>query len=86
MNRSIAKFGDRMALPRVSRKRILRQTRRLAHEGNIRHLVVKNRRGKVLVELPMAAGMIGIALAPRWALIGTVTALASECSISVHKS
>lgn len=61
----------------------------LIHETTVRHIIVK-RKDKVLVEIPLVFGLAGIGasivMAPVYAALGIVGALALDCSILVVRS
>jgi hypothetical protein len=57
----------------------------LVHEGNIRRITVKNREGRVLIEVPLTLGVVGALLLPTLAALGAVAALVSECTIVVER-
>lgn len=70
---------------KVSGQDIIRKIKELVNEGNIRKITIKNKDGKVMAEFPLTFGLVGTVLAPVLAAIGTIVALASECTISVEK-
>lgn len=70
---------------KVSGNDILKKIKELINEGNIRRITIKNKEGKQIAEFPLTFGMVGTVLAPVLAAIGTIVALASECTISVIK-
>jgi len=76
--------GTREAHP-VSGEGLLAKARELVHEGNVRHLVIKNGEGRTIIEAPLSIGVAGAVLAPMWAAIGAVAALVAHCSIEVER-
>jgi len=76
--------GTREAHP-VSGEGLLAKARELVHEGNVRHLVIKNGEGRTIIEAPLSVGVAGAVLAPMWAAIGAVAALVAHCSIEVER-
>jgi hypothetical protein len=48
-------------------------------------IIVRDEYGKLLLELPATAGVIGVVLAPWLAALGAITALVSRCTISVER-
>ena len=46
---------------------------------------IKNESGKVLMEIPLTMGVVGVVLAPVWVAIGTIAALAGKYTIVVEK-
>jgi len=59
--------------------------KKLIDEGNVRRISVKNRDGKVIFEVPLTFGVIGVALAPMLAAVGAVAGVLTECTIVVER-
>jgi hypothetical protein len=57
----------------------------LVREGNVRRIRVLQD-GKVLLEFPVTAGVIGAVLLPKLALIGAVVAMVARCTIEVERA
>ena len=70
---------------KVSGNDIIRKIKELVNEGNIRKITIKNKDGKIIAEFPLTFGLVGTVIAPVLAAVGTIVALASECTISVQK-
>ena len=64
---------------------ILNKIKELLHEGNIRRIILKDEQGKTFMEIPLTVGLVGVALLPVLAAIGTVAALVSNLTIVVEK-
>ena len=58
----------------------------LIHQGNIRRIIVKNEEGKTLIEIPLALGLVGVALLPVYAAVGAIAAMVSRMVIVVEKT
>ena len=58
----------------------------LLHEGNVRHIVIKNDDGKVLIEFPVTIGLAGALLLPVWAAVGAIAAMVTNCTIEVERT
>jgi len=69
----------------VSGEDLVRKIKELIKEGNVRRLVIKNEKGKTLVEFPLTIGVVGAALLPVWAAIGAIAALVTSCTIVIEK-
>jgi hypothetical protein len=63
---------------------LLGKVRELAHEGNVRRIIIKDGEGKTLIEVPLSVGVVGAIVAPVAAGIGAIAALAADCSIVVE--
>ncbi|GAH53819.1 unnamed protein product [marine sediment metagenome] len=70
---------------KISGDKLIAKVKELVHEGNIRRITIKNKEGKVLIEIPLTIGVVGIVLAPALAAIGAIAALVTECIIIVEK-
>lgn len=57
----------------------------LFHEVNVRRLVIKNEEKRILLEIPIVAGVAGIALFPWWSAVALIAALVTDCSILVER-
>jgi hypothetical protein len=57
----------------------------LIREGNVRRIVIRNPRGRTLLDMPLNAGVVGAALLPFWMAVATVVALAKEFTITVER-
>lgn len=57
----------------------------IMREGRVRRIVIRNPEGRTLLDIPLAAGVIGAALLPFWAAVGSVAALASRYTIVVER-
>ena len=51
----------------------------------LRRIIIKNNEGSTFFEIPLTLGVIGAALLPVWAAIGTLAALVTECTIVVER-
>ncbi len=68
---------------KVSGSDLLKKVKEIVHQGNVRHILIKNESGKTLIELPLTIGILGVALIPAYAAVGAIAALAVKCSIEV---
>jgi CBS domain-containing protein len=68
---------------KVSADNLVREVKELLHEGNITRIIVKDEKGKTLLEIPAWAGFVGAILAPWLAALGVIAALATDCTITV---
>jgi CBS domain-containing protein len=69
----------------VSGDALVAKIKELVHEGNIRHIAIKNEDGRTLVDIPLTLGVVGTLLAPQLAAIGAIAALVTDCTIVVEK-
>jgi hypothetical protein len=67
----------------VTGDQLISKLKQILHEGNVRRIVIKDENDKVLIEIPLALGVVGVLLAPVWAAVGGIAALASNLKIVV---
>lgn len=65
--------------------RVLAKIEELVREGNVRRVVVKNASGATVLEAPLTMGVVGAALAPVWAAIGAIAALAANFTVQLEQ-
>lgn len=70
---------------KVSSDDLVKTVKELIHEGNIRRIIIKDEKGKVLLEIPVTIGVIGAILAPWLAAIGVIAAMVTNCTIVVER-
>lgn len=70
---------------RVNGEELLAKIKQLVHEGNIRRIMIKDKEGHVLMEIPLTFGVVGVLLAPTLAAIGAIAALLTEATVVVEK-
>ena len=70
---------------KVKGEELLSKVKEIIHEGNIRKIIIKNDNGKTYLEIPVTIGVVGLVLAPVWAAIGALAALASRFTMQVIK-
>jgi hypothetical protein len=64
---------------------LLSKVKELAHEGNVRRIIIKDSKGQTLIEVPLTVGVVGALVAPVAAGIGAIAALAADYSIVVER-
>lgn len=67
----------------VSGDELLKKIKEIIHEGNVNRIIIKNEEGKTYLEIPVTIGVIGTILAPVFAAIGALAALAANFKIEV---
>lgn len=70
---------------KINGEDLLAKVKQLINEGNVRRIIIKNKEGKSLVELPLTIGLVGAVLAPALAAVGAIAALVTECTIVVER-
>jgi hypothetical protein len=69
----------------VSSSNLVDRVGELLHEGNVTRVIVKDEKGKTLLEIPATVGVIGVVLAPWLAALGVIAALVAKCTIVVER-
>jgi hypothetical protein len=69
----------------VSASNLPDRVRELLHEGNVTRVIIKDEKGKTLLEIPATMGVIGAVIAPWLAALGVIAALATNCKIVVER-
>lgn len=70
---------------KVKGEQLLSKVKELVKEGNVRRIIISDKDGKTLVELPLTIGVIGVMVVPVLAAVGAIAALVTECSITVQR-
>jgi len=70
---------------KVSGDELLSKVKEIIKEGNATRIIIKNEKDEVIIEFPLTFGAIGVVLAPMFAAVGTLAALATHCTIVVEK-
>ena len=69
---------------KVSGANLKAKLKEIIRKGNVRRVVIKNGQGRTVLDIPLAAGIVGAALLPFWAAVGGIAALASDFTILVE--
>jgi uncharacterized membrane protein YvbJ len=64
---------------------LVEKIKELIHEGNVTRVIVKDEHDKLLLEIPVTIGVIGVLIAPWLAALGAIAALATRCKIIVER-
>jgi len=69
----------------VAAEDLVKKVKGLIREGNVTKIIVKDKDGSILLEIPVTVGLIGAVLAPWMAALGVIAALVTECTITVER-
>ena len=69
----------------VNGEDLLKKVNELIDAGSARRIIIKNEKGVVLIEIPLAIGALGAVLLPVLAAVGAIAALVTKCTIVVVK-
>jgi hypothetical protein len=70
---------------KVTGDELLSKIKEIIKEGNARKIIIKNEKEEIIMEFPLTIGAIGVVLAPVFAAVGAIAALATDCTIVVEK-
>ncbi|MEA1994147.1 MAG: DUF4342 domain-containing protein [Euryarchaeota archaeon] len=63
---------------------LVKKVKKILHEGNVTKIIIEDDKGKILLEIPVTVGAVGVLLAPWLAALGAIAAIAAECTIIVE--
>jgi hypothetical protein len=70
---------------KVSGDEIFSKIKEIIKEGKATRIIIKDDKDKTIMEFPLVVGAVGIILAPIFAAVGTIAALATRCTIIVER-
>ena len=70
---------------KVSGHELLSKIKEIIKDGNATRVIIKDEKDETLMEFPLVVGAVGIVLAPIFAAVGTIAALATNCTLIVEK-
>jgi hypothetical protein len=70
---------------RVTGDELIGKIKDIIKEGNATRIIIKNEKEETIMEFPLTIGAIGVVLAPIFAAVSTIAALATHCTIVVEK-
>jgi len=82
----MSKYNNGTEEFKVNGEQLVAKIKEILHEGNIRRLIIKDKEGRTLIEVPLTLGVVGAILVPVGAAIGAIAALVAEATIVVEKT
>lgn len=70
---------------KVSGDQLVETVKKLVKEANVRRIIIKNEKGKVLLEIPVTFASVGAIVLPLLAALGALAALVTNSTIEVIK-
>jgi hypothetical protein len=70
----------------INGEELVTKIKELILEGNIRRVTIKNEEGRVIVDIPLTLGVVGMFIAPQLAALGAIAALVTKCTVIVEKN
>ena len=71
---------------KVEGEKLVDKVKELIKEGNVRRIILKNEEEKVLMEIPLTWGVVGVVVAPVIAAVGAVAALLSNITLEIERT
>lgn len=69
----------------VAGEDLMAKVKQLVHETSVRRIVIKNETKRIHFEIPLAIGVVGIALLPVYSAVALIAALVVDCKILVER-
>lgn len=70
---------------KVTGAKLIERLKAIIKEGNVRRIMLRNPEGRVLLDMPLNAGIAATALLPFWAAVGTIAVLATDYTVQVER-
>jgi len=70
---------------KVKGEEVLTKIKGLIKEGNVRRIIIKNEKGKTMMEIPVTFAVVGAVFAPMLAAVGALAALLTNVTIEVER-
>ena len=70
---------------KVSGEELVKKVKGIIKEGNARRIIIKNEKGKSLMEIPLTFAVVGTLVAPVLAALGALAGLLTKCTIVVER-
>jgi len=71
----------------VQGQQLVERVKDLLHEGNVRKLIIKDAKGKYLLEVPLTVGVVAggvlVLAAPVWVALGVLAGLVANAKIEI---
>ena len=70
---------------KINSEDLIAKIKAIIKEGNARKITIKGKDDKEILSFPLTIGVAGVLLAPVFAAVATIAALATECTIVVER-
>lgn len=85
-----SQLGTERDMYEVSAEGLIGKVKEIVHEANVKRIVIKDEKGRVLSSIPVTWGVAGgvatLALAPWLAALGVIAGIVARCTIEVERS
>ena len=69
---------------KVNGEDLVDKIKELVHKGNIRRILIKDKNDRILLDIPLTFGVLGVLVAPQLAALGALAALVGNATIVVE--
>jgi len=69
----------------INAEDLVAKVKEIIKQGNAKKIIIKGKDGNEILSVPVTVGVAGIVLAPIFAAVGAVAALATECTIVIEQ-
>lgn len=69
----------------ISADKLVDTVKDLVHEGNVRHIVIRNEKAETVLEIPVTIGIVGVVIAPILAAVAAIAVVAADYTIVVTR-
>jgi len=70
---------------KISGEDLIEKIKDIIKQGNAKKITVRGKDGNEILSFPVTVGIAGIVLAPIFAALGAIAALATECTIVIER-
>lgn len=64
---------------------LVAKIKELLQQGNIRRVIIKNEDGRILIDIPLTAGVVVGLIAPQLAALAAVGVLVTKCTLVIER-
>ena len=70
---------------KINGEDLVEKIKDIIKQGNAKKITIKGKEGNEILSFPVTIGVVGIVLAPIFAALGAIAALATECTIVIER-
>jgi hypothetical protein len=64
---------------------LVAKIKELLQQGNIRRVIIKNEEGRILIDIPLTAGVVVGLIAPQLAALAAIGVLVTKCTLVIER-
>jgi len=69
----------------INGEELIAKVKDIVKQGNAKKIIIKGKEGNEILSFPVTVGVAGVVLAPVFAAVGAIAALATECTIVIER-